>query len=336
MNFTFSPKKASKKQARARIITDGPAGSGKTTTSILLGMGLLEGTNKRVLLGDTEYHSAAKTAGEQYGPIIIDFDHEILEPPYHPEKAIAFMKYAADQGYGAVVIDSFTHFWKGAGGFLSLIDEWVKSRIARGKKGDSHGAWKELGPLYDTLVQSIQNSPIHVLATARAKMGTERIEENGRTKIQKIGLQTEMRDGFEYEFDMEASMDMDNNMAIGKTRYRPLKGKVFKEPGIDLARLIRKCLEDGEVDEKPREIVVVQKAPPAPETPKPQPAESNEQRIAKAVEAIKKITDQSGIDAIAKTLANSPEWLRKNPEVENEFLMAQLRASTNGRAEAQP
>jgi hypothetical protein len=53
------------------------------------------------------------------------------------------------------------------------------------------------------------------------------------------------RDGMEYEFDVVAEMDMDNNLIISKSRIISLTGAVINRPGAQLGETLRAWLSDG-------------------------------------------------------------------------------------------
>src|SRR5690606_462402 len=42
-----------------------------------------------------------------------------------------------------------------------------------------------------------------------------------------------------------ADMDIDNNLIVSKTRYKPLTGAVINKPGVELGEQIRAWLEEG-------------------------------------------------------------------------------------------
>lgn len=243
MAFTF--KKATKEQAKLRLALHGPSGAGKTYSGLSIATHLIE-PGQRVALLDTERGSASKYAHK------FDFDVVEVFDDYHPRKCIdVIAAAAADGGYGAIVIDSGTHFWNGAGGFLSLVDAEAKRAAAKGGKFDTFGAWKAVDPIYQALVLAITSAPIHVVMTLRAKQAYEKVEENGRNKIQKVGMAPQMRDDFQYEFDVEGMLNLEHELVIGKTRCEGLDGKVYAKPGKVFTDVIKTWLNDGAVKVAP-------------------------------------------------------------------------------------
>jgi len=108
--------KATKWQARLRMAIQGPAGSGKTYTSLCFGCALAEMRGGRLAVIDTERGSAVKYA-DRY-----DFDVVALES-FQPERYVEAIDAAEAAGYRVLVIDSLSHAWEGEGGVLSLVDE---------------------------------------------------------------------------------------------------------------------------------------------------------------------------------------------------------------------
>lgn len=157
-----------------------------------------------------------------------------------------FLEQAAKAGYGAAFIDSITHFWNGEGGFLQLVDEEVKKQRARGGRGDSFAAWKDVTPIYNRLVHAILASPMHVIVCMRAKQEyVKEADERGKTTVRKVGMAPEMRDNFQFEMTVEGMLDMEHNLVIGKTRCEAIDGKIYHKPGKELAETLKSWLEDG-------------------------------------------------------------------------------------------
>lgn len=229
-------KKATKKQSRLRMAIQGPSGSGKTYSALRIASNLAD----KIAVGDTEYGSASLYASE------FDFDVHEFRDNFHPDNAVSFLAEAAKAGYGAAIIDSVTHFWNGTGGFLELVDEDVRKQRARGGRGDSFAAWKEVTPVYNKLVHAILASPMHVFICMRAKQEyVKDTDERGKTVVRKVGLAAEMRDNFQYEMTVEGMLDMEHNLVIGKTRCNAIDGKIYHKPGKELADTLKQWLEDG-------------------------------------------------------------------------------------------
>ena len=250
-------KKATKQQSKLRFAIHGPSGSGKTRSALEIGRHL--GSN--IALIDTERGSASKYAN------VCPFDVSEVFDDYHPDRLFAALDEAAKGGYDVIIIDSMTHFWNGPGGLLELVDEEVKKQKARGHKADTFAAWKPVDAVYRRVIQAILASPAHVIVTMRAKTEYEKVAgANGKTTVTKVGMAPEMRNQFEYEFDVEGMLSMDHDLLIGKTRCDALDEKVFRKPGKQVADILLAWLNDG-APAVAREATPARVAPPTVDDP---------------------------------------------------------------------
>jgi energy-coupling factor transporter ATP-binding protein EcfA2 len=232
MTASFSFTKATKKAAKGRIAIDGPSGSGKTYTALMLAQVL----GDRIAVIDTEHGSASKYAD------LFNFDTLHLHR-YSPQILIDALAAAGSAGYEVVVVDSLSHFWMGTDGMLEQVDKAAKS------SQDRHGmsGWKIMRPVERQMVESLLAYPGHVICTLRVK--TDWVEgENSRGKRQmmKVGTKAEQREGLEYEFDLVASMDLHNELTVGKSRCPALSGEIVDRPGVAFAETFKRWLDDGE------------------------------------------------------------------------------------------
>jgi len=222
-------RKAVKHGAKLRLAVCGPSGSGKTYTLLKLATEL----GNPVAVVDTEHGSASKYAD------IFEFD--VLElDSYDPRKLLELIDSAAGR-YQVLCIDSLSHFWMGKDGELDLVD-----RIARrSQSNNSFGAWKQVTPMHNELIDRIIGAPMHVLVSLRAKTEwvLERDEKTGKTAPRKVGLAPVMRDGIEYEFDVCGEMDQENTLIITKSRCPNLTGGVFTKPGKEVSDILKEWLD---------------------------------------------------------------------------------------------
>lgn len=265
-------KKATKHQAKLRMMIHGPSGAGKSFTGLSIATHLVPAGKVAAL--DTERGSLSKYADR------FNFDVVEVNGDYHPKHLEDVIAGAAEAGYEALLVDSGSLFWNGPGGMLELVDHEAKRLQQRSGKFDSFGAWKAIDPIYRRMVQTITSAPMHIIMTLRAK---QEYQKDDKGKIQKLGLAPEMRDGFQYEADVEGMLDIEHNLVIGKTRCEALDGKVFNKPGKALADILRAWLTDGApVEEKPADAApTVAKSSPKQET---QP-EARDEILAKYEEA---------------------------------------------------
>ncbi|WP_201260838.1 ATP-binding protein [Embleya scabrispora] len=234
MTFEFTP--ATREKSKARIALEGPSGAGKTFTALTLAGAL----SPRVAVIDTERGSASKYARGSSGD---GFDFDTLQmTTYDPRDLIGALATAGSAGYGCVVVDSLSHFWMGKGGMLELVDAIGQ----RKGSGGGFGGWKEARPYERDMIDALVAYPGHVIVTMRVKsewvIGTNK---NGKPEPKKVGTKAEQREGLEYEFDLVASMDLENTLVVGKTRCPALNGAVINRPDTSLALTMLDWLNDG-------------------------------------------------------------------------------------------
>ena len=226
-------RKAERKKAKLRLGIVGPAGSGKTYSSLLIAAGL----GGRIALIDTENGSGDLYAGRKEIP---EYDICPISAPYTVPKYLEAIKEAENAGYSVIIIDSLSHAWAGDGG---LLDQ--QGKIADSGKGNSYTAWRQVTPLHNKLVESILQSPCHVIATMRAK--TEYVLETdskGKQVPKKVGLAPVQRDGMDYEFTTVFDIDLNHNVQVSKDRTAMFDGMIFK-PGTDTGNTLKAWLETG-------------------------------------------------------------------------------------------
>ena len=251
--------KATKHEAKLRLALAGPSGFGKTYTALQLATHL----GGPIAVVDTERGSARKYADL--------FTFDVLElDSFHPQGYIDAIHDAEAAGYAVLILDSLSHAWTGKDGALELVDKAAK-RLAttyRSGKEDSFTAWREVTPIHNALVDAMVQSRLHLIVTLRTK--TEYVVEtkDGRTAPRKIGLAPIQRDGLEYEFDVFADLDQDNNLIVRKTRCPALAGGVFAKAGKEVATILNTWLQGTPLPAAPVSApAFVPGTPPAPPPP---------------------------------------------------------------------
>lgn len=245
MQFT----KATRKKARLRLALTGPSGSGKTMAALMIAKGL----GGRVAVLDTEHGSASLYAepitlanGTQFAPP--EFDALELTAPYSPERYIEAIRAAAQAGYDTLIIDSTTHEWSGSGGCLEINDTVAAAKF----RGNSWSAWNETTPRHRAFIDAMLQAPMHIIATGRSKTETAQTEENGRKKVVKLGMKTEQRDGFEYEFTAVLDLVHEGHYAIAsKDRTGIFTGGDPKPISEETGQRLSAWLEHGVAPESP-------------------------------------------------------------------------------------
>jgi len=225
--------KATRKQAKARVAIDGPAGSGKTYTALVAATVLSNGGKIAVI--DTERGSASLYADE--------FNFDVVElSNFNPRNYIGAIDAAESAGYSVIVIDSLSHAWEGEGGVLDMHDAATK----RQKTENSYTAWKDVTPVHREFVDRILQSKCHVIATMRSKMEYSQEKVDGKTVIRKIGLAPVQRAGTEYEFTVVCDMDVEHNLVVSKSRCKPISDKVVSMPDSKFFGVLNDWLNSGD------------------------------------------------------------------------------------------
>lgn len=198
-------KKACKKKQKLRLLIEGASGSGKTYSALLIAKAL----GKKIALIDTEKGSASL-----YDKLA-DFDTCELSAPFTPEKYITAINEAETQGYDVLIIDSITHEWSGKGGCLDL----------QAALGGRYQDWAKVTPRHNAFIEAILQSKLHIIATARTKTDYETSNNNGKMKVEKVGLKTEQRDGLDFEFTLVFRLNENHLASATKDRTSLFNGK---------------------------------------------------------------------------------------------------------------
>ncbi len=221
--------RAERKKAKLRLALCGPAGSGKTYSSLLIAQGL----GGKIAMIDTENGS-----GELYSNLC-EYDVATLTPPYTPQRYIDLIK-EAEKTYSVIIIDSLSHAWAGEGGVLD-----IQGKAADAEK-NSYIAWRKVTPLHNRLVDTILQSPAHIIACMRSKMAYELVEnEKGKKVPQKLGMAPVQREGMEYEFTVVMDLTVETHIATTtKDRTGIFDGK-YMTPSIESGKTLLAWLDGG-------------------------------------------------------------------------------------------
>lgn len=214
-------KPAVKEKTKGRIAFYGPAGGGKTYTSLALGLALAGGDPAKLFLTDTEYGTAAI-----YADVFGAFNHDEL-PIFTADAYLNSLKEAEAASAPVLVVDSFSHAWEGAGGILDKQAELEVKNTGQG--------WNLVKPAEKKLWNGMLSANLHLIVTMRSRneWKFEEVTKNGRTKTERkiIGTEPIQRKGTEYEFNIVCFLQPNRNdegepqgvkLTIEKTRYDEL------------------------------------------------------------------------------------------------------------------
>lgn len=223
-------RKAQRQIVKLRIGLSGPSGSGKTRSALELAYGITRDWTKIAVI-DSENGSADLYS--DLGPYSV----LSLEAPYTPERYTQAINACDIDGIEVIIIDSISHEWEGRGGALETNDKLAQAKF----KGNTWGAWSETTPRHQEFIQSILTSSKHIITTARSKVETAQIEDNGRKKVVKLGMKEITREGFEYELTINFNLDREKHLAIASKDRTGLF--IDRDPFIITAETGRELVE---------------------------------------------------------------------------------------------
>ncbi|MCX6872104.1 MAG: ATP-binding protein [Verrucomicrobia bacterium] len=206
-------RKATREKVFLKLAITGPSGSGKTYSALRLARGLV-GPSGKIAPIDTENRSASLYADR------FDFDSLEIAPPFDNEKFVDGVSAAVEAKYGAIVIDSASHFWEGILDYKDKLDQ---------RGGNSYTNWKIAGEKFGGVIKAVLQSPTHVICCMRSKMDyVQEKDDRGKTQIKKVGLAPIMRDGIEYEFTTVFDVALNHQAAVSKDRSGLFVDKIFQ------------------------------------------------------------------------------------------------------------
>ena len=245
---------ATRKKKKLRLLLAGPTDAGKTRTALRFAFGIvahelkLAGINRppKIWAIDTEHGrlSFYKNLADDGIPYIFDVCE--LEH-FKPQTAVLALKEGWSAGIDAMIVDSISHFWNGAGGTLEQHREFTERR----KDKNSYAAWSESTSIQNQFIEALLRSPFHVIATCRQKMDAVQEPDPtrpGKTIIRSIGLQDEQRDTVRYEFDVIANISQDHELTIVKKPWDAMDCGPAIKPGAAFITPLIDWLNEGEGD----------------------------------------------------------------------------------------
>ena len=152
---------ASRKKAKLKCALQGPSGTGKTKSALLIAYGLC-GVWDKIAVIDTENNSADLYAD------LGSYKTLSLEPPYSPERYIEGIDLCLQAGMEVIIIDSTSHEWD------NLLD--YHSSLT----GNSFTNWAKVTPRHEAFVNKILQSNAHFICTIRSKTDYVLSEKNGK------------------------------------------------------------------------------------------------------------------------------------------------------------
>lgn len=232
-------RKSARKNAKIKMALQGPSGSGKSYSSLLIAKGLTNGDFSKVAIIDSEFSSS-----DLYSHLG-DYNVLTLNPPFNPESYIEAIDVCLQANMEVIIIDSISHCW-------DYLLEYHSSL-----PGNSFTNWHKITPIHRKFLNKILQSDAHFIATMRVKQDYVLNNKNGKMVPEKVGLKAIQRDGVDFEFTIVFDLDIKHYALVSKDRtglfsdkpefiITPGVGKQIKDwcnSGIDLEEMKRNIKE---------------------------------------------------------------------------------------------
>lgn len=254
---------ASRKKVKIKLSLSSPTGFGKTYSALKLAYGMT-GDWKKIAVIDSENESASLYS--DLGP----YQTIQMAPPYTVDKFCEAVKLCVDAGIELIIVDSTYHYWHGNGGMLEYNNSL----------GGRYQDWAKTNKIYARWLDTILQTPVHFICTSRKKQAYEIVKTEGKTTVEKKGMEDEIRNGF--DFEMTIAFDIINArhmVEAGKDRTRLFVDKPEFIITEATGALIKQWCDEGiDVDAERRK------------------------ELAAAIKAIGKAKDVPGLSAIKQAL----------------------------------
>ncbi len=236
MSLTLIDPGAVEKYLKLEI--EGGSGSGKSHTMLLLMDHLAKQfgyKREQLAIVDSEYGRIIKKPREMWE----GFKYFKLEHPTFEDYREAIVQ-SYKMGVKIVGFDSFSHAYKA----------YVEKGTAN---GGNYKSWGEANKAWEYLMETVNKSPIHILATARLEekievSQTEDANGNKKTSIIKLGLNPELKKGSAYDFDLCFRMEIVGKVHAGTfmkdNNHWGLQDQEFEFPGERLAGILYQKMKD--------------------------------------------------------------------------------------------
>jgi hypothetical protein len=180
---------------------------------------------EKVAIIDTENGSGELYVGKDIAGVVIgEYNAITLHPPFEADRYTEAIVLCEENGIEVCIIDSTTHLWSGQGGLLEQQGNAAK------RSGNSYTAWRDVTPQHNRFIDKMLQSPMHIIATMRAKQEyvQEKDEKTGKTSVRKLGMEPEQRKGMEFEFTTFFEINAEHEAFGSKDRTSLFDQKTFK------------------------------------------------------------------------------------------------------------
>ena len=196
--------KAKRNKVYSKTFVTGPAGSGKSKSSIELATGLFRkcgGTGIAYIGTEGDRDKLYAETKSSHGDYYYEYDLLQLEDPFSTDKYIAAINEAIDAGYKVCIIDGLSAEWK-----------WLNDTHDK-MPGNSFTNWGKLKPKHRQLLDLILSAPMHIICCARGKDEWILEDKNGKSVPRKVGLGSQTDKDISYEVMLSIQVEQDTHLA---------------------------------------------------------------------------------------------------------------------------
>jgi len=200
-------KQTSRSEAKIRLLLKGCSSSGKSMGALNIAKGLCNGDLSKVAVIDSECSASLYSH-------LGNFNVLNLSQPFSFERYIQSIDICEKAGMELIIIDSCSQLW------VYLL------QLHANMQGNSFLNWSRIMPLHSVFIQRIQQSPCHIICTARSKLSYHMFTKDGKVIIEKIGMKAIQKNDVDYEFTTVLDLSINHQAKATKDRtglfmYKP-------------------------------------------------------------------------------------------------------------------
>lgn len=217
MTFQFRP--ANRSEAKPLIGLYSESNAGKTYSALLLARGFV-GPQGRIGMIETESGRGEAYADQQEYPEIGGYEVLPLRQDFSPAAYGQAITAAENAKLDALIIDSASHEWEGAGGVLAM----AAANQAAGKKGPIVWQQPKLEHQRQFMLRFMQSSVPLVILNMRAKYPMEEKVINGEKKwVRSDKLEPKQADDILFEMFVHGWIGQDHNFHLTRCTSKSLE-----------------------------------------------------------------------------------------------------------------
>src|SRR4051812_15055696 len=253
---TFRP--ATRAEAKPLIGLYAESGNGKTWSALLLARGFV-GPNGKIGMIETEGGRGEANVGrEPVGQYLV----RPIRGNFSPEEYGRAITDAEAAGLDALIIDSASHEWEGAGGVLSMAAD----NQAKGTKGVLVWQQPKISHQRNFMLRLMQTSIPLVIVCMRAKYP---MEKKGSDWVRSTVLEPKQAEDILFEMFVHGWIDAEHKLHVTKYTLPELAGVIIdNQPvSIDTGRRLAEWAKGGATSSPRSQNAAEQAASPQPLPP---------------------------------------------------------------------